>query len=66
LLLNKKGDPEYANSKGEDALTIATIHGSLPAVAELFRQLEYNMSVSLLATTLIRNFSVSASAAANA
>jgi hypothetical protein len=35
-------------------------------VAELFRQLEYNMSVSLLATTLIRNFSVSASAAANA
>ena len=34
------------------------LQGRIYRVAELFRLLEYNMSVSLLVTTLVRNFSV--------
>jgi ankyrin repeat protein len=36
LLLDMNGYPVYANSKGEDALTIATKFASFPAVSELF------------------------------
>jgi hypothetical protein len=35
-----------------------SLQGRIYRIAELFRLLEYNMSVSLLVTTLVRNFSV--------